>query len=142
MGCCGSKQDIEKNEKSNQKPQNKQNNQSQGREQIEKLVQDIVNSKKALPLELDFHGWYLSEAQQVLPVYIDRKPKEDVCLITGRGLHAEDNKPKIKPYVLETLRKGGFDYYVHHQGGRCTVNFNKGTKVERKFKEVEDENAL
>ncbi|KAA6353408.1 MAG: hypothetical protein EZS28_051065, partial [Streblomastix strix] len=41
----------------------------------------------------------------------------------------------IKPYIVAEFKKLKLDHYQHHQGGRVTVNFNAGKKVERKFKE-------
>ncbi|KAH7830945.1 uncharacterized protein MONOS_9007 [Monocercomonoides exilis] len=163
MGCCfGKKQEVsEPTGNSSQAPSQRQNSsskqtqqqsqnqpQSQTQEQepydrskIEALVAQIVNNSIPLPEELDFHGWYLKEAESVLPMYFAQKPKNDICFIPGRGLHAKDGKPKIKPYILEQFRNAGLDFYIHHSGGRVTVNFNKGTKVERKFKEADEPNV-
>ncbi|KAA6317051.1 MAG: hypothetical protein EZS28_055160 [Streblomastix strix] len=130
MGCCFSKGDREEKYKDN----NEGDGKPLTREQIEALVKRIVQNHY-LPDLLDFHGWYLNEVKEVLPQYIKDKPSQDICFIPGRGLHAKGGVPVIKPYILDEFKKLKLDHYQHHQGGRVTVNFNAGKKVERKFQE-------
>ena len=92
-----------------------------------------------MPDELDFHGWTLNDVDRVMPLYFNQCPQQDITFIPGRGLHAANGKPTIKPHICEMFQSHGLDFYLHHQGGRVTVNFNKGTKVERKFKEAPPE---
>ena len=109
------------------------------REEVEKIVNDIVEHKTPLPEELDFHGWMLSDVDKVMPLYFEQRPENDITFIPGRGLHAESGKPTIKPHICEMFKNDDLDFYLHHQGGRVTVNFTKGKKVERTFPEAAED---
>lgn len=154
MGCCFGKKEskneqrqIEEGSQKNQ-PQNTSNssqneprvddNQFQkNHEQVEQLVADIVQRKVPLPEELDFHGWMLKDVDAVMPLYLQDRPENDICFIPGRGLHAQSGKPTIKPHIIEIFKRENLDFYIHHSGGRVTVNFTPGKKVTKKFKEVD-----
>lgn len=109
------------------------------REDVEKIVNDLVNKVTPLPEELDFHGWTVADVDKVMPLYFEARPEKDITFIPGRGLHAESGKPTIKPHICDMFKEDGLDFYLHHQGGRVTVNFTKGKQVERTFPEADED---
>ena len=81
------------------------------------LWENCVNSKR--PDTIDLHGFFVNEAICAVKKFLDLKIEgpdaksnvKYVHVITGRGKHSNKNEAKIRPAVIDFLKKKNIDCY-------------------------------
>ncbi|KAH3872081.1 NEDD4-binding protein 2-like [Dreissena polymorpha] len=77
------------------------------------LILKTLNKSFPKCLTLDLHGLYVSEALNFLNEFIEAHLNEgvdEVQIITGKGNHSDNGRPRLRPTIMEHLKKKGFMY--------------------------------
>ncbi len=75
----------------------------------EQILHRLRNGDYSIQAELDLHGMVRTEAKEALDRFISDarlKGHRCVCVVTGRGLHSEDQIPVLKEGVQTWLTRG------------------------------------
>ncbi|OJA08020.1 hypothetical protein AZE42_08016, partial [Rhizopogon vesiculosus] len=59
------------------------------------------NNERSLPNTVNLHGLYVTEAKLYFKRTVEeaRDREQPLCVIVGKGIHSDDNIPKIKPAI-------------------------------------------
>ncbi|KAI0256074.1 hypothetical protein BJV78DRAFT_1168995 [Lactifluus subvellereus] len=85
-------------------------------DQLNMRAAEIIFKQKNKRLNegtVDFHGLHVYEAVRYAKQELEsasRRDDEVVRFIVGKGLHAEDGEPKIRPALVELCKKRGLTY--------------------------------
>ncbi|CAL4144508.1 unnamed protein product [Meganyctiphanes norvegica] len=76
----------------------------------------ILRTEEGFPT-LDLHGMTVLEARNVTQQFLRRNRGVDVRVVTGRGLHSEGGRSKIRPVILKLLAEQRIKATQIHNGG-------------------------
>ncbi|KAF1815616.1 Smr-domain-containing protein [Eremomyces bilateralis CBS 781.70] len=82
--------------------------------------------------EIDLHGQYVQEAEQILRerISVDRRRNQThLHVIVGKGNHSTGHIPKLRQAVEELLREEGLQFQVEQNQGRLYVNLAGGPAI-------------
>ena len=85
----------------------------------------MLHDQKVLDLHYYWTASAIEEARQFLKKMVEKGTlKEECYIITGRGVHSKDGKPKIKPALALLLRNGMIKYQLINRGGCFKIKVN------------------
>lgn len=88
----------------------------------DKPVEKVVRKEVGVPT-LDLHSMTVREAIQATDEFLMRYSDHyhKVKIITGRGMHAADKEPRIKPAIIDMLKNSQYKFQEVDKGGSLEV---------------------